>query len=284
MDTSIGLPPSVTLAPGRGGLPALTIRTPLCDGEIYLHGAHVTRWTPTGSAPVIWTSSQAVFHRDKAIRGGIPLCAPWFAGGPSGNRTPAHGWFRVSEWRLTGVDEEPDAVTVHLGVDGAGASASYAVRFADTLSLSLTVEATQAPLELEEAFHTYFSVSDVRHIAIDGFDGCTYSDKTRGGRVVTQRGPITLEAETDRVYAHDKAASILDPGLGRRITVTKSGSLTTVVWNPWADKASAMADFGSDAWPQMVCIETANAMGDAISLPVGSSHTMTALIAASATS
>ncbi len=278
MSTAIGLPPSVVLSPAKGGMPALTISTPLCEAEIYLHGAHITHWKPTDSPPVIWMSEQALFQPDKAIRGGIPLCAPWFAGGPSGVRSPAHGWFRISEWTLADVADEGGVVTVRLTLDGPGASAVYEVRCADTLALSLTVQAVGGPLELEEAFHTYFAVSDVRDISIDGLSGCTYSDKTAGGRVSTQRGPVVLNAETDRVYAHEKAATIIDPGHDRRISVSKRGSLTSVVWNPWEAKARAMADFGDDAWVGMVCVETANAMGDAISLSEGASHTMTASI------
>lgn len=278
MSTAIGLPPSVVLSPAKGGMPALTISTPLCEAEIYLHGAHVTHWKPADSPPVIWMSEEALFQPNKAIRGGIPLCAPWFAGGPSGVRSPAHGWFRISEWTLADVTDEGGVVTVRLTLDGPGASAVYEVRCADTLALSLTVQAVGGPLELEEAFHTYFAVSDVRDISIDGLSGCTYSDKTAGGRVSTQRGPVVLNAETDRVYAHEKAATIIDPGHDRRISVSKRGSLTSVVWNPWEAKARAMADFGDDAWVGMVCVETANAMGDAISLSEGAAHTMTASI------
>lgn len=281
MSTAIGLPESVTLAPGRGGMPALSIHTPLCEAEIYLHGAHVTHWQPADFEPVIWMSDQAVFQKDKAIRGGIPLCAPWFAGGPSGNRTPAHGWFRITEWSIVSVQDDNGVVTVQLAVEGPGATATYDVRCADTLTLTLRVEAAGKPLELEEAFHTYFAVSDVRDIRVEGLAGCTYSDKTAGGRVSTQVGPVTLQSETDRVFAHESTATVVDPGQGRSITVSKQGSLTSVVWNPWASKAAAMADFGDDAWQTMVCVETANAMGDAISLPVGASHTMSATISIS---
>lgn len=275
---AVELPPSVTLAPARGGLPALSIRTVLCDAEMYLHGAHVTRWTPVGQRPVIWLSQNAVYSHESAIRGGIPLCAPWFGGGPSGDRTPAHGWFRLAEWTLLSVVDESDAVTVRVGATGHDVSATYELRFADTLGLSLTLKAGQEAVELEDAFHTYFAVSDVRNIHIDGLAECTYSDKTAGGRLATQSGPVTFDRETDRVYAHEGSATIVDPGSSRRITVAKRGSLTTVVWNPWITKAAAMSDFGDGEWPGMVCVETANAMGEAIHLAPETEHTMHATI------
>jgi glucose-6-phosphate 1-epimerase len=277
-NAAVELPPSVTLAPARGGLPALSIRSALCDAEVYLHGAHVTRWTPAGERPVIWLSQRAVYQPGSAIRGGIPLCAPWFGGGPTGDRTPAHGWFRLTEWTLLGVGDDRGAVTVRLAASGPEVSATYELRFSETLALSLTVRAGNEAVEFEDAFHAYFAVSDVRDIRIDGLAGRTYSDKTAGGRLATQSGPVTFDRETDRVYAHEGPATIVDPGLSRRVTVTKQGSLTTVVWNPWIAKAAAMGDFGDHEWPGMVCVETANAMGEAIHLTPGAEHTMTATI------
>jgi glucose-6-phosphate 1-epimerase len=137
-----------------------------------------------------------------------------------------------------------------------------------------------APATFEEALHSYFAVSDVRQVGIRGLEGVGYVDKTAAmERRPGETGPLTIAAETDRVYPGAKRAiTIEDPGWRRRILVGKSGSATTVVWNPWSAKAKAMPDFAYDEWTGMVCVETANAMGDAVTLAPGATHVMTATI------
>ena len=150
-----------------------------------------------------------------------------------------------------------------------------------SLSLALTVRNPgPLPFTFEEALHSYFAVSDVRRVLLHGLEGVGFVDKTAAGaRRPGEPGPIAIAAETDRVYlGADTGVTIEDPGWGRRIVVSKSGSRTTVVWNPWVAKAKAMPDFGDDEWTGMVCVETANALDDAVSLAPGESHTLTATI------
>ncbi len=287
-DPIVSLPPSVTLDEGSGGLTRLRVRTARCTGELYLMGAHVTEWTPAGADPVLWVSARSRWASGEPIRGGIPVCGPWFGPGRAGGLTPAHGWFRISPWELAEVVEADGTVTVRLTLDGAdaphevgrGLSASYEIRFGDTLQLALTVTAGPEGLELEEAFHTYFSVADIASVTVEGLDGCRYVDKAPGGRAVNaQTGAVTFNRETDRVYAHEGEVSIVDPGAGRRLLITKEGSASTVVWNPWVAKAAAMEDFGDDEWRQMICVEAANALRAAVPLEPGQSHTMVATAA-----
>lgn len=288
--SDVTLPDSVSIADGEGGLPLLRVHAPGGTGEIYLHGAQVTAWAPAGRAPVIWMSGRSVFAPGKAIRGGVPICFPWFGPGRSGDMTPAHGFARLVDWTLAGAREDGDAVVVTLrltdrdvaGLPGAERwphrfEATYEITVGARLGLELSVRNTGAEsVSFEEALHTYLSVSDVRGVQVDGLDGATYVDKTSDGAVVEQEGPVVFTGETDRVYRTTGDVTVRD---GDRTTVvTTTGSASTVVWNPWVAKAAAMKDFGDDEWPTMVCVETANVADDAVVLAPGASHTMRALI------
>jgi len=282
----IDLPASVRLETGPGDLLRLGVdHERFGAAEVYLHGAHVTGWTPPGGGPVLWLSAQSHFRPDAAIRGGVPICFPWFGAGPADDRTPSHGYARLRDWRLASVIEEDDGVTLALVLpvqDGdLPLEATYLVTVGAALGLALEVRnAGDEAVTFEEALHTYLAVSDVRQVAVEGLDGARYLDRLGGPEpVVQEEEAIRFEAETDRIYVEtDVAVVVADPGAGRRITVAKSGSSNTVVWNPWADKARGMADFGDDEWPGMVCVETANVRTGAITLAPGETHLMTARI------
>lgn len=290
----LSLPGSVRLDVGRGGLDRLRVETSAGTGEVYLHGATVTAWTPTGHDPVIWVSREAVFAPDAAIRGGIPLCCPWFGPGRAGDRPWIHGFVRTAPWRLIEAVETRNAagdgpsVTLTLEVTGrecpkagpeyADAVFTCRVTFAETLTVTLAARAGTTPLDLEAAIHTYVVVGDVRRAHVEGLSGCSYVDKTTGGTIRTLDGPLTFTAETDAVITSTGPARLVDPVLGRTITVTQQGAGNVVVWNPWADKAAAMADFGDDEWPGMACVETANAFDNARIVEPGASYAMTSTI------
>ena len=293
---SATLPSGVRLDTGRGNLARLSIDTPACAAELYLHGAHLCRWQPRHQAhPVLWMSESSRFEVGAPIRGGVPICFPWFgpkAGDPS---APVHGVARISAWTLDGVTLEANGViSVRLSLDCSALpvphvpqdlNLAYELHLGRDLSMALTVtNRGGVPSTFEEALHTYFSVGDVRRVTVAGLDGATYVDKVDGGTRKTQSGePITIGAETDRLYLDTgTAVTLTDPALGRSLRVEKTGSRSTVVWNPWVAKSKAMPDFGDDEWPGMICIETANAAANAVTLPPHASHTMTAAISVTA--
>ena len=281
------LPASVRFGPGTGGLPRLTIDSRLATAEIYLHGAHLTRWQPRHAAqPVLWLSDYSLFEAAKPIRGGVPICFPWFGPHPTQSGAPAHGFVRLADWTVETVSETADgSVSVALRLTGHKLSPAWPFRFRATmrvsvgaaLSMELEVEnRDESMFAFEEALHTYFSVADVSGIQIRGLEETAFIDKVG---LVTQRQqgpePIRFAGETDRVYLDTAATcTIEDPGLSRRITIAKKDSRSTVVWNPWVAKALAMPDFGDDEWPRMVCVESANVGGAAIQLPPGEEHRM----------
>ncbi len=288
---SASIPEVATLHEHGNGLTLLRITTALSTAEITLEGAHVTHFQPTNGAPVLFLSGASYLTPGKPIRGGVPICFPWF-GPPAGNpEAPAHGFARISRWEvesLSGSTDTGATAVLKLASDETTRAhwphdfiARLHVLVTGELSLTLEIENTGAEtFTFEEALHTYFIVSDVRGVSIGGLEGAAYLDKTDGlQRKELGAEPLRIVAETDRIFPKTTATcTIDDPGMNRRIAVEKSGSNSTVVWNPWIAKAAAMPDFGDDEWPRMLCIETANVGSDAISLPPGATHAMRATI------
>jgi glucose-6-phosphate 1-epimerase len=284
-----GFPSGVKLLPGNGGLPKLQISCPQAEGEIYLHGAHLTSWKPAGARDVLWVSQESTWESGKPIRGGVPICFPWFGPRKDDPSAPIHGFARLREWRLDGVTAEQDAIVVALSLNSDDStkqwwphdfSAHMRVAFGSRLIMSLEVENNgDATFSFEEALHTYFGVADVRQIEIPALDEHNYIDKTDGFAEKNQQGAVRISAETDRVYLNAvKPVEIHDPAMHRRIRVTKQNSNETVVWNPWVAKAKAMPDFGDDEWTGMVCVEACNALSSSVQLAPGERHTMAAMV------
>lgn len=283
------LPASVRLDTGLGGLPRVRVDAPGGSAEVYLQGAHVTTWQPAGEDPVLWVSARSRFEAGVAIRGGVPICFPWFGPHPSDAAAPAHGFARLSQWELTGAHEDAVTgdVTVELRLGDSPATrasawphafaAVYRVTVGTSLHLELAVTNRDTrDLDVSEALHTYLAVGDVRTVALDGLAGARYVDKVAaGGPEHARQGPepVRVTAETDRVYAGTGATvTVVDPAGGRSVVVAKDGSRSTVVWNPWVSRARAMADVGDDEWPTMVCVEAANVLDDALVLAPGETH------------
>ncbi|MFI7482601.1 D-hexose-6-phosphate mutarotase [Kocuria sp. M1R5S2] len=258
-------------------------------GAVHDQGAHVVDWIPTGHAPVLWLSPSTPLEPGKPLRGGVPICFPWFADGARGGREPQHGFARRLRWHVQSRESsDHEAVVVyHLSdrdvTDPAHRAefphafdAEYVVRFGAELSLQLTVTNTgDRPFEFEEALHAYLVVGDVRRLRIEGLSGARYRDKVLDRDGCVQEGDLRLEGETDRVYASGAGVAVVDPVLGRVLRIHKENSASTVVWNPWAEKAAALPDVGADGWTGFVCVEGANVHGDAVHLEPGRTHTMT---------
>ncbi|HEY2573217.1 MAG TPA: D-hexose-6-phosphate mutarotase [Verrucomicrobiaceae bacterium] len=286
------IPSVVTIEPARGGLPRVAVTTEQGEAHIYLHGAHVTHYRPRAGSELLFLSGKSLFEAGKAIRGGVPLIFPWFGPKADDPKAPMHGFARTTEWTLIGVGHLSDgSVSVQLEMNSTPQTMAiwphafrlvYTVRVSTTLDLVLEVHNPgNTPFGYEEALHTYLAVGDVRHAQISGLAGREFLDKTDGARRKTQpAGRIGIISETDRVYLNTAdEVTVLDPFVGREIFVSKEGSKATVLWNPWIAKAKAMADFGDDEWPAMLCIETANAAENSVTVAGGKSHKMTARIA-----
>ncbi len=217
----------------------------------------------------------------------MPLVFPWFGPRAGHPESPAHGFARIRPWRVESCDVRADgSVRLVLTLSSDDQSLhhwphSFALRLIVIVSRSLDItlevrNLSQQSVDFEEALHTYLRVGDVRQAYVEGLDGLDYVDKVDAAKRKTQpQMPIRFTGETDRVYLKaTKSCVVHDPVLKRIVTVEKEGSNATVVWNPWIAKAKAMPDFGDDEWPEMLCIEAANAMDCAVKLPANATHRM----------
>jgi len=271
-----GIPGVVQVDAGSGGLPKVLVTSEQASAEMYLHGAHLTAFQPRGAKPVLFMSQKSWFEANKPIRGGVPVCFPWFGPKLGSPESPAHGFARIRDWELDSCVRQPDGtVRVGFALDSDESSLKLAFGIGRSLEMDLEVRAKTA-FTFEEALHTYFRVGDVRKVSVEGLDNTDYLDKTDSFRRKTQAPePIRITGETDRIYLNTRSACIVrDPLLERTIRVEKEGSDTTVVWNPWIAKAKAMPDFGDDEWPEMICVETANVGDGAVRLQAGQTHRM----------
>ena len=272
------LPDALEVIQGQGGQPCFDLQTEACRGRQYLLGATVTDWQPAGYQPVLFTSAESAFADGEAIHGGVPICFPWFSDHPSEKGAPKHGLVRQRLWSPVQTGKGPDGqVQTEMVYKLDLLHAHFRVEFGRELAMHLAVtNSSDSDQTFEAALHTYLSVGDVRHVSITGLEGVGYTDALRpeAGRQ-RDEGPITFDAELDRVY-HDTADTCVlhDPGLGRRVTVAKTGGRSTIVWNPWIDKSRRMSGFGDDEWPVMCCIESAAVRDDAITLGPGQTHTL----------
>ncbi len=290
--------PSILRFDELNGLTRAQVTLPTCTATVYLHGAHVTHWQPTGTAPVLFLSSKSALEAGKPIRGGVPICFPWFAARSDGKSGPSHGFARLQEWTLASAALLPAKApvaqdhTLHLtftlgpsdlsrslGFDNF--NAAYEVILGADAGRSLTLRLSVAnlaatPLAFEEALHTYFHIADIHNVEITGLESAPYIDKTDDLKhKTTPPSPLKITSRTDRVFPNASGpATIHDDGNHRTITNTKTNSATSVVWNPWSDGILTMPDLAPDEWLSFVCVETANAGPNAITLPPKQSRTM----------
>lgn len=289
MDTDITIQPHVQFAKDENGLEYIEVNNRLATAKIALQGAHIMRWQPkTQKYPVLWQSSNARFVKGRSIRGGIPLCWPWFGAHPTDSALCTHGFARVIPWELIDADTTNSGATrlVLQMVETAEArrqlSYPYALTITITIGETLRVELATTnkanhPFTIGEAFHTYFHISDIEQINIAGLEDTLYSDKVFNYERRVQNNAIKFNGEFDRVYLGTNSDCIIeDAGLNRQIRISKSHSQSTVVWNPWADKAAEMGDMGApNEWRSMICVETANALENVVVISPSKTHVMT---------
>jgi D-hexose-6-phosphate mutarotase len=278
---------AVRVIAGNNSLACVELTSAGATAQLYLLGAHLTQFQPNGEPPVLWVSAKSNYEPGKEIRGGVPVILPWFAKPADNPEAPQHGLVRTVEWNLVESHAQGAEVGVTLSLASTPAmhkwfphdfEASFSVKLTNTLKMTLQMRnPTAKAWKFEEALHTYFAVSDVRKIRVDGLSGAPYWSKVENVTGCTKDGPITFAGRTDRVYLNTTSAcTIQDPDLGRKIVIDKTNSASAVVWNPWIEQAQLMPDFGLDEWTGMVCVETCNIRDNAIELAPGKSHQMTA--------
>jgi len=265
------------------GLPALLIRTPQATAAVSLHGGQVLSYVPQGFDDLLWLSPCSQ-RAPAAIRGGVPVCWPYFGRQGQAGDVPQHGFARNTAWTLVEATDGPDGeTTIELSLpehEGTPLRLSQTLRIGPGLIQSLTTRNTgAAPMTFTQALHTYFRVGDAQRVRVDGLEGSTYADKY-DGREHRQAGAWDLHdrrdpGRSDRIYHRVGGRySMHDPVLRRRIHLTTSGSHSLVVWNPGEQGIGALSDAPTDGWRRFVCLEAANAGEDVIELAPGGAHTL----------
>ncbi|MBC9248751.1 D-hexose-6-phosphate mutarotase [Pseudomonas alcaligenes] len=259
-------------------------------------GAQVLRFQQGEQPPLIWLSEEAAYRRGQSVRGGVPVCWPWFgdlqrnpaalqAQHANPAQAAAHGGVRGLDWQLLGIDSQDDAVELRFAFDSRqqpladwaqAASLELRIRLDQRLHLELSSRNHgDQPLALSQALHTYLGVSDIRQVSVAGLDGCRYIETLDGWQERRQQGELSFAGETDRIYLDvPPQLSLFDAGWRRRIHLQASQSRSAVLWNPWIDKAKRLSQFADDAWQRMLCIETANVWDDCLELAPGASHSL----------
>ncbi len=269
---------------GPGGLVVARISNAQACASVALQGAHLLEWTPQGQHPVIWLSKGARFAPGKSIRGGIPICWPWFGAHAGKADYPAHGFARTASWQVTAASMLDDgAVQLRLTLPENETTQAlwphatpveYTITVGRQLQLELVTRNNgDNDVTISQALHTYFAVDDIHTAYVEGLDGCDYLDKVEGFVRKQQQGSIEFEGEVDRVYLDAPGDCLIrDPGLKRNIRIRKQGSASTVVWNPWDEKSTQMGDMGQQGYRTMLCVESANAADDAVTIAPGGEH------------
>ena len=291
LDRRFGIPRVARICEGHGGLPKVQITGSRAEGEMYLHGAQVTSWKPAGNSEVLFLSTKSRWQEGQAIRGGIPICFPWFRAKADDPKAPAHGFARTRSWKLESIVQEERGVLVSMSLGSdeqtrrwwpAEFRLAYRVVFGPELILELVCTNTgKTDLRFEEALHTYNRVADVASVRLQGLDTMHYLDNTDSNTEHVQHGDVKIVSATDNAFVGTQNdVDLLDPELRRRVRLKKSNSLTTVVWNPWLEAAARMKDLGDGEWTQFLCVEASNILTASVSLAPGAEHKMTAVLSA----
>lgn len=280
------------------GFPVIKINNRYATAMISLYGGQLLEYKPHDqNEQVIWLSEQAIFKHNKAIRGGIPICWPWFGGFDSHsipNELPAHGFARIVVWDVESTQILPDGGTeVILKMPCEEVCSQFKTVFthfdcelifkitiADSLKVELTsINHSQHEMVMSNALHSYFKISDIRNITIQGLENTIFQDKLKQGQSDCQKTALKFDAETDKVFINtSNNVELTDPGFDRRIVITKENSNSTVIWNPWKEKSALMSDMSDQAWLEMVCIEPANVLKNQLLLAPGDTHSISTSI------
>ena len=271
----------------ENGFAFIEVSNKSASAEIALQGAHLFSFKPVAEQSLLWLSKKSLFESGKAIRGGIPICWPWFGRHPENSALPQHGFARISKWELVDVHEPDEQTTeiqlqLHHGVESLQLwpykfTLLLTFTIGRTLSLALTTKNCDVqPFEITAALHSYFAVENIQTVHVDGLAGRPCFDSLTGKEYV-QQGSVRIDQEVDRIY-HKVEYPVILHDQQRSVRIDASGSSSAVLWNPWRKKSAAMADMHDDAYTTMLCIETANAPGDARRIKPGQEHTLRAVI------
>lgn len=247
----------------RQSVPILRVTHPACSATISLFGGHLITFAPAGEKSLTWMSDNAIYDANTPLRGGVPICWPWF--GHTGQ--PSHGFARRQMWQLANIEETAKGVTIQLQLSDSDASrALWPHCFQATVTFTLTHHADialtvtntdQHPWTMGGALHSYLAVEDSEQANVEGL-GCQYLDNFAAGNAVPATGKVTFEEPVDRIYTGaNNTLTLTDPVGNRRLKVNNQGATSAVVWNPGQAASIQMADMDDNGYLKFVCVEAA---------------------------
>jgi glucose-6-phosphate 1-epimerase len=272
---------------GRGGLTVVTVTNRHAHALISLRGAQVQSYQPKGQRELLWFSKSDAHYTQSSLGGGIPVCWPWFSRNRGNPQFPRHGFARTADWALVSITQgADDRTTLVFSLKPQDSTqiywqeayvVTYTIIVGPTLELDLSTHNTSSkPMRIQEGYHTYFAVSDVRKISLLGLKGSRFFDNTREMKQFPQEGDLAdIGSEIDSVYGDNHATcTLVDPGYVRRIVIRKQGSQSTVVWNPGAIKAPTFHDFSATDWANMLCVESGSMWQDWVEIAPDGTHAL----------
>ncbi|MBS4052084.1 MAG: D-hexose-6-phosphate mutarotase [Methylomonas sp.] len=289
LNSDFGITKQLEIIPGQGGMPMIKIGNASATALISLYGGQVLSFRPVAQTEdVLFLSSQSAYAEGKAIRGGIPVCWPWFGPDPKGLQRPNHGFVRNHFWQLAKTEAVGDTETkVSLRFTESFKRENtwrqpfmllLDISIGPSLQLQLTTYNTgDQPFSITQAFHSYFRVGDIKRVKILGLEDCDYFDKLEQGTQKIQKGVVSVTQEVDRVYVEAyKNLVIADPVLQRRIHINSPNTSTAVVWNPWLKTSKKMPDLAATDYRRFICVEAGNVAFDLIKVQPGSRFSLQA--------
>ena len=272
------------------GFTYIEINNAKAHATISTYSGQVLSYRPKSQKDdLLFVSDRAYYEDGKAIKGGIPVCWPWFGADPDDLGRPAHGFVRNRQWDVVGSESLADGSTkVVMGLVDSDETREIwphpfrlgiEITVGDSLKVALiTHNSGDESITISQALHTYFYVGDITRVQVLGLDGIDYLDKVDGFAEKTQSGPVAIDGEVDRIYKGVTGELVIsDESLGRKIRIASRGCSTAVVWNPWSEIAASMGDLNDDDYRKMICVETANAGPETVDIAAGSDYRLEAV-------
>lgn len=292
LNQKFGIDNQVKVVEGKGGFPVVEVSNDKAKAKISVYSGQVISFQPVGEAEeLLFLSDKAYYETGKAMKGGIPVCWPWFGPDPEEKGRGSHGFVRNRMWNLLSAEAVSGGETkVRLGVTADEETQKIwphsfelviEILVGAKLIVTLITQNTgEEAFSITQALHTYFSTGDITKVRVLGFENARFVDKADGGLEKTQTGAITITEECDRIYTDVSPEVVIDDGaMGRRIKITSTGSSTAIVWNPWKEISTKMADLEDQDYQRFICVETANAEDEVIEVSPGSEYRMQAVYA-----
>ena len=290
LNADFGIANQIEFIAGKGGLPCIQINNDKASALISVYAGQVLSFKPVNEAEdLMFISKNAYFQDGKAIKGGVPICWPWFGAAPEIEskeqvKRPDHGFVRNSFWSVLSatVLENGDSKIVLEFEDSEKTREIWPYRFylsleiviGDSLTLELLTRNTgNQSFSITEALHSYFNVGDATQVNVLGLEHTEYLDKNEDFVKVCQLGAITIAQETDHIHTDIKHKLVIDdPTFKRKIKISSSGNKNIVVWNPWAKGSAEMKDLDSEDYKHFICLEVANTAADSVEIHPNSEY------------